>query len=556
MVEVALCCVDFLLTANFSAVKNIPFMSMAAARGAHPSAVDKLLFSRSLRPYQRAGSVWATSKLHEADTRAAAILDEPGLGKTATALLTAVNLDVRRMLVVSPAGARRVWSQEIERWVPQWSRHVLIIEPGMPLLRDRFALLDRPELIVLISYDALSDRSGSRPAWTKALAERRWDLLILDEAHYLKNRSNRTLAVYGARGSGEGIQAACERVLLLTGTITPNHAGELFQHLRTLWPTTLLVPRAPLRSYPSGVVPRGKRTAVPTIGPAQPPLRSLTEAEFQERVTDYRDTIYGRQIVRSKNQAWLRERVGPYVLRRTKAMVLPELPPLVTQDIPLPVSAVTIRKVDPVIWRRGVTLMEHTRAADDDAFVRALRTHDDEGPGAVTTLRRELGVLKADPAADWIIERLACGMQKILVFGWHIEVLRRLHERLAEFNPVIITGATSASARSDDAFLFQNHPLVRVLIGQILAAGTAITLTAASEVVMVEPSWVPGENRQAIDRAHRLGQQDSVLATFLYIPGTLDQRIMSVFRRKAVEVDPIILPEGNIHAHARCSSAT
>jgi SWI/SNF-related matrix-associated actin-dependent regulator of chromatin subfamily A-like protein 1 len=529
-------------------------MSALVARGAHPSAVDKLLLSRALRPYQRAGATWATSKLHEADTRAAAILDEPGLGKTATALLTAVNLDACRTLVVSPAGARRVWSQEIERWVPQWSRHVLVIEPGMPLLRDRFALLDRPELIVLISYDALSDRTGNRPAWTKVLAERRWDLLILDEAHYLKNRSNRTLAVYGARGSGEGIQAACERVLLLTGTITPNNAGELYQHLRTLWPTTLLVPRAPPRSYPSGVVPRGKRAAVPTIGPAQPLLRSLTEAEFQERVTDYRDTIYGRQIIRSKNQAWLRERVGPYVLRRTKQMVLPELPPLVTQDIPLPVSAVTIqRKVDPVVWRRGVTLMAHTRADDDDAFVRALHAHDDEGPGAVTTLRRELGVLKADPAADWIAERLACGMQKILVFGWHIEVLRRLHERLAEYHSVLVIGATPPAARTDAQLRFQNDPQVRVFIGQILAAGTAITLTAASEVVMVEPSWVPGENRQAIDRAHRLGQQDSVLATFLYIPGTLDQRIMSVFRRKAVEVDPIILPEGNIHAHARCA---
>jgi SNF2 family DNA or RNA helicase len=77
---------------------------------------------------------------------------------------------------------------------------------------------------------------------------------------------------------------------------------------------------------------------------------------------------------------------------------------------------------------------------------------------------------------------------------------------------------------------------VRVFIGQVKAAGTAITLTAASEVAIVEPSWVPGDNVQAICRAHRLGQHDSVLASFLYLPGTLDQRIMTVFRRKAHEI--------------------
>ena len=83
---------------------------------------------------------------------------------------------------------------------------------------------------------------------------------------------------------------------------------------------------------------------------------------------------------------------------------------------------------------------------------------------------------------------------------------------------------------------FQTRPGTRLFIGQILAAGTAITLTAANEVAIVEPSWVPGENVQAIARAHRLGQRDSVLASFLFLPGTLDERIMSVFRRKASEI--------------------
>jgi SNF2 family DNA or RNA helicase len=154
----------------------------------------------------------------------------------------------------------------------------------------------------------------------------------------------------------------------------------------------------------------------------------------------------------------------------------------------------------------------------------------------LATLRRLLGEAKAAPAAEWAREKLSTGVDKILLFAWHTNVIETLAGLLLDFNPVTITGATSTADRDDAVRRFQDNPETRVFVGQIKAAGTAITLTAASHIGIVEPSWVPGENYQAICRAHRLGQRDSVLASFLYLRGTLDERIMQTFRRKAAEI--------------------
>src|SRR4051812_48868587 len=183
-----------------------------------------------MRDYQDQGVAWIVQQLR--DRRAVMLGDEAGLGKTRQALTAAVRLNAENILVICPAGARRVWQQEIQRWLPEWSGRVVLVEPGFA--RDGLSLV--PPLILVVGYDELSD---TRSNVTPQLQSRLWDLLILDEAHYLKNPSNRTKAVYGRRGTSTGIQASAARVLLLTGTPTPNHAGEIYQHYRTLWPEAL-----------------------------------------------------------------------------------------------------------------------------------------------------------------------------------------------------------------------------------------------------------------------------------------------------------------------------
>lgn len=454
-----------------------------------------------LRDYQMRGIMW----LHEHLARHKAVLlcDDPGLGKTVQTLALACQFDTNRVLVVCPAGARRVWAQEIARWLPSWSPRVFLVEPGTTGPKAvEIRLADPSPLVLVVSYDELSK---TETRLTGLLERAAWDLLVLDEAHYLKNPSNRTKALYGDGGAASGIQHSARHVILLTGTPTPNHAGELYQHMRTFWPQTLRLPRLD---------------------------RAMNQPEFEERFTRYKDTVFGRQVVGSKNQALLRARLDDMVLRRRKDQVLPELPPLVLQDIPLDVPG---PDVPPSITRElAARLNWAARNSDDAALLKALREPDP----AIARVRRELGELKVEPTVRWVQERMN-STSKILLFAWHLSVIEHLRRALTEFDPVVITGETTPGGRTNAVELFQRRPGVRVFIGQVLAAGTAITLTAANEVAIVEPSWVPGDNVQAICRAHRLGQRDSVLASFLYLPGTLDQRIMQTFRRKAAEISEL-----------------
>jgi SWI/SNF-related matrix-associated actin-dependent regulator 1 of chromatin subfamily A len=226
------------------------------------------------------------------------------------------------------------------------------------------------------------------------------------------------------------------------------------------------------------------------------------------------------------------------ILRRRKLEVLTELPPLQIQDIPLPLGGPSGDLAARIDFGSHAVRAAQLNAALGMAgsTAEAMRMLHASAPDASTAaLRQTLGLAKVPPTLLWVQERMA-STRKLLIFAWHHAVIEHLRRGLLEFGPVVITGETSPALRAAAIERFQTDPNTRIFLGQILAAGTAITLTAASEVAIVEPSWVPGENVQAICRAHRLGQRDSVLASFLYLPGTLDQRIMRVFRRKAVEI--------------------
>lgn len=480
------------------------------------SASNRVLLP-ALRPYQAEGADWIAEQLQGSD-RAVLLCDDPGLGKTRQTLRARELLGAGNTLIVCPAGARHVWANEIQRWYPQWRTQLLVVEPGVPLEALRRRLECSPWIIVM-GVDMLP-QSGA--PWRVLIRKHRGDLLVIDEAHYLKNLSNRTEIMYGRSGSATGLQALYSKVILLTGTPTPNHAGELYQHVRTFWPHTITMK-----------TPQGERV--------------ITQGEFEERFTKFRPTPYGRQIIGSQNQHVLRKRLGHVVLRRRKREVLEELPPLQTQDI-----ALDIREHD----RRTYLTDDVVHASQPlQAIVnRAYLTRDRElldqltrDGASLASMRRCLGELKVDATVQWVVERMNCGVTKMLLFGWHVHALHRLHRLLAEFDPVLVTGQTAPAARRTAEALFQERGTIRLFIGQILACGHAITLTAASEVAIMEPSWVPSQNNQAISRAYRMGQRDSVLASFLYAPNTIDEHIMRTFRRKA---DEIAILQGDDEDHA------
>jgi SNF2 family DNA or RNA helicase len=445
--------------------------------------------------------------LARAGHRAAMLADDPGLGKSLMAILVAKARDAKRVLIIAPAIGRVSWPLEIRKFWPEMAHFTRV--PGHNAFPG--GLLD-DQIILILSYDTFS-HGATMKRWAGPLRERRWDLLVLDEAHYLKEgSSNRTRAIYGDRFTHRGIQSTADRVLLLTGSPTPNHAGELFPHYRTFWPDLLTHEGKP-----------------------------LGQADFEERYTRYTDGTWGRSIHGSQGQDVLRKAFAPVLLRRRRRDVLEELPPLQVEDVPLVMSS-TAGPSWHVSQRDQIDLLMLVPLEALPDTLRSSETH-------LATLRRLLGEAKAAPAAEWAREKLSTGVDKILLFAWHTNVIETLAGLLLDFNPVTITGATSTADRDDAVRRFQDNPETRVFVGQIKAAGTAITLTAASHIGIVEPSWVPGENDQVIARAWRMGQARPVIASFLYAPGSLDQRIMRAFRRKASELLEIYETEKTERVH-------
>lgn len=408
-----------------------------------------------LYPYQREGAEFLASR------RAACLADDPGLGKTSQTITACDLVSAQRILIICPAVAVPVWRHEFPKWA----------DPA------------KPRNVVVWSYDLVA-RDQHLLASLRAV---RWDVLILDEAHYLRTpNTKRTRAVYGFQCEGAGgLVARAERTWALSGTFMLNHAGELYPHLRALSPDRIK------------------------------DLAGL--AGFSARYVRTKRTPWGDKPCGSMRIPELRERLVGLFLRRTKAQVLPDLPPMRIEMLPGEVAAPSPQVPGPITEEQAEQALED--------------------PGALSRERHELGRQKVPHAIKWTDEFLTTNLdKKLLVWCYHRDVLDSLVSGLAAHRPLVIHGAMPQAARGLIAEEFQGTASRRLFIGQIQAAGVAITLTAAQDEIIVEPSWVPAENAQAAARAHRIGQTGSVLCRVLYLPGTLDETIIKVLVRKTRDV--------------------
>lgn len=449
-----------------------------------------------LYPYQKTGAEWLATK------RFALLADEMGLGKSAQAIKAADLINAERILVLCPAVARINWIREFEKFSTRSRPLTLVSTRHSPLSEIQSRSL------VVSSYDLVHSNVNSLRG--------PWDLLILDEAHYLKSiEAKRTKATLG----NEGVVRQCQRVWALSGTPAPNHVGEL-------WPILI------------------------TFGA----IREGFQA-FIERYCNYIDTTYGRQITGTKIEraAELQKILSKVMMRRRKEDVLTELPPITFDKVyvePSPVDLETqssfIEWVLPV--NRTSELME--RIKSEEEFLTSVFKKMKPGTNAVATiqhisssiatLRRFTGLQKVDEVAKLVSEELENkAYEKIVIFAIHRDVIEGLRVKLAKFGAVTLYGGTPPEKRQLNIDKFQKSPKTRVFIGNIQACGTAISLTAAHNVLFVEVDWVPGNNAQAAMRCHRIGQTKPVYVRFVSIPDSLDQQVMKLLRRKTRELTEI-----------------
>ena len=473
---------------------------MSAAFTIERSRAVEPLFSRAPAPpgttpkeYQHAGVEFAAARAN------GNVLfgDAPGLGKTAEAILLNNARGTSYHLVVCPASLRLNWEREIWRWstIPNVTTYpVLKAKDGVSLAHN----------YVIISYDLLRN-----PSILNALMAERWDCIIYDEAHYLKDpRGNQRTRVICAPDLLPSVAGA---TTLATGTLLPNQPIECYNAIRLLDHGAI-----------NGASLEDFREFYYDIGEG-------FVTKFDPATKKFKQTWSNRVRNVPRNLDHLQDVLrGTIMVRRLKEQVLHELPPKQWHPFPLAVTAGMREAMKHPGWQAA----EKLYALDGHAFDRGVPVD-----GAVSTARRLLGEAKAEPVASYIEELLDAGTDKLVVSGWHHSVLDILRGRLERWGLVYMDGSTSATAKQRAVDRFQSEAGVRIILGQMMPLGEGWTLTAAQDVVFAEPDWVPGKNDQLLDRINRIGQTGGyTIGHIPVVPGSLDERILAT----AIEKDGYI----------------
>ncbi len=428
-----------------------------------------------LFPYQQEGAAFLAGKSR------AGLFDDMGCGKTAQIIRSWDLLKAMKILVVCPAAVREVWAGESRKFA---LTHRRVIK-GRDI-QDLNLWLRGKAHVLILSYEMAA-------SWAKRIDEAGEfiDMVVFDEAHYLKNdQSQRTRAMLGHDCTGaHGLARWGTHVVFSTGTPNPNDAADIWSLMRF-----------------SGAT-------------------KLTRKIFRDRYFTQRTGAYSAQHTPRKEMVpELKQAIKSFSLRRTKAEAGLQLPPIwltnVTVDGDTREVAALMRQY-PDLEKAIVDAIEKGGLSFIDA------QH-------VATLRRLVGEAKAPAYIEMLKEELNDGAGKRVVFGVHVAALRRIREGLSHhgISCTGITGETSERERIAAVDAFQNDPDCRVFVGNIRAAGTGLTLTAASDLDVYESDWSPAGNAQAIMRIHRVGQTKNVHARFITLANSIDVVVNDTVERK------------------------
>lgn len=401
--------------------------------------------------------------------RRAILADSMGLGKSRTAIVAAREAAPDGpYLVVCPASLKLNWRREI-RMVEPGATVQVVPEPDGWRPNARWTV---------VNYDLLGRHEAD-------LLSTPWAGILVDEAHYVKNDSQRTarlLRMLGV-GSGKAPVAEPEVIYLLTGTPMGNRPRDLFNLLKAV--------RHPLA------------------------------ASFHAYTTRYCaafDNGYGLDTNGASNLGELAELVSGVMLRRTKDEAL-DLPPKLRTWQPVEVTSKEVARLE----GRALDYLAKNPSRSGPTWISFL--------GLLNRARHALALAKVPATIEAIRERVEAG-DKVVVFTSYTAVVDALRDA---FGPALvsITGDDAMAERQGAADALQDDPSVRVLAGNLRAAGVGLNLTAAAHVVFNDLDWVPGNHWQAEDRIYRIGQTRTALVTYLYAPGTLDDFVAALLEAKA-----------------------
>ena len=416
--------------------------------------------------------------------RRAILADDMGLGKTRQAIVSLRHAaPVGPYLVVCPASVKRNWAREIELVAPDAS--ILVIEGGVPVAPTASW--------VIVNYDILGRHRD-------ALEQVTWAALVFDEAHYLKNHTSarsKLARELTARASANAAHPLA--VQLLTGTPLTSRPRDLFVLLQ-------------LVGHPLG--------------------RSFLA--FAKRYCAAEKGEFGWKTGGASNIDELTVQLHGVMLRRSKDDVL-ALPPKLRTWLPVAVppgtGARAIKKVLALL----------TGKTDDDLGA-VSKMVDPRKRGKllafITEARQALAIAKTSATLDFVRGAVEQG-EKVIVFSCFEDPIQKLAQELGPV-AVVLTGKTPGGQRQAVVDRFQQEEHVRVFLANIIAGGTGLNLTAATQVVFNDLDWVPTNHWQAEDRAYRIGQSRTVNVTYFVGQNTIDDFVHAVLETKAALVNAIV----------------
>lgn len=428
-------------------------------------------------PYQELGANWLATHARTG------LFDDMGVGKTAQAIKALDKRAADRNIIACPATARRNWRKEFAKFSTRY-RRICVGETMHDFVawhRGRFDTL-------ITSHDQLTN-------WAHHIREacEPLEAVILDEGHAYRNpETRRAKEILGPEmlGTGGVFQwAICG--WWMTGTPIWNDPVDIYTFLRSC-----------------EVMPLDRK--------------AFAARYFRARQRTYSTSHTARTDMLGE----LRALIANNSLRRTLAQTGVELPPLMATTYLVDGDTEAVRQL----------LLAHPGL--DQMIIDALR----EGRGLsnleadhVATLRRLLGEAKALPYAHMLLEELHAGLDKMVVFGIHREALATGNAFMLEhgIGSGLINGTTTNKQDEITLNRFQTDPAMRVVWLNLQSGGTALTMTAACHVDVLESAWTDKANVQAIKRVHRLTQTRGVRARFITLADSFDEVVNEIVAGKA-----------------------
>lgn len=414
--------------------------------------------------------------------------DDMGLGKTYQSIVAALEADAQKVLVVCPANAKINWYREISNFVPEDDITILKTGEYNP---KRFTIINYD---ILKNFHTLVDRRKKYEDWeiNRQLYDEGFDLIIMDEAHMVKNpKANRTKI----------INQICENIdrrWLLTGTPIANRPMDFFNLLNLC---------------ESPVCSSWKYYA----------FRYCDGKKFRKKTKNgkFRDIWVTDG---ASNLEELHERTKSLILRRKKEDHL-DLPPKIVAPYYMELDDMT---------QYGRVFEEYLEWAKSEGKRLGAGRHMVE----LVVLRKYLASEKVKQSIELAEQAIENG-QKVIIFTNFTDSFNDL---MRHFGRIAVghNGTMNGTQKQRSIDEFQNNDKVKVFVGNLISAGTAITLTEAEVVIMNDLDFVPANHAQAEDRAYRIGQENTVNVYYPIAQGTIDEMIYGILQKKINIINTVI----------------